>query len=150
MPVIVVGADTLLGEQIVAELAARGGEVRAFVGDPRTAADMKATGVKIATGDVSDASHVAAAALGAFCAVLVEEAGRDGRERAFAADEEGVWAAWRNAMAEAGINRLIWVGERGVELLTSWAPEVAVVGTTAADPLGVARAVADLNDRAAI
>lgn len=110
MPVIVVGADTPAGRAVVEALTPRPGEVRAFVSDPVVAEALRARGVKVAVGDVSDASHLEGAAADAFCAVLLVEAARDGRERAFAPDEAGVVAAWAEAIVAAGVRRAIWVG----------------------------------------
>ena len=84
MPVIVVGADTPVGLSIVSALIEPDREVRAFVTDPDVSASLKAQGVKVALGDVSDPSHVGGACLNCFSAVLVTEAARDDRERAFA------------------------------------------------------------------
>lgn len=147
MPVIVVGADTPLGTAIVEELTRRGGEVRAFVGDREAAATMSAAGLKVAVGDLSDATHVSAASLGAFCAVLVEEAAGDGRELGFARDVGGVFSAWAQALAAAGITRVVWVGDEGATR-PSGAPEEVTVATAGAAPAAIAARVADLNDRA--
>ena len=71
MPVIVVGADTEIGLASIEGLLARQGEVRAFVTDPAVGASLKERRVKVALGDVSDPSHIEAAALHCFSAVLV-------------------------------------------------------------------------------
>ncbi len=144
MPVIVIGADTPLGTAIVEALLARRGEVRLFVSDPGT----RPARTKTAVGDLSDASHVAAAALGAFCAVLIEEAACDGRELAFAAGPESVLLSWANAVAEAGVQRAIWVGETGTPPAARPAPEVATVRTAGRSREVIAAEVADLNDAA--
>ena len=81
MPVIVIGADTPGGEEIVSRLLAREGQVRAFVTDRLVAERLKPLGVKVATGDVSDDSHVGAAATRCFSAVLLTAAASDDRER---------------------------------------------------------------------
>lgn len=125
MPVIVVGADTPVGAQIVERLAGSDREVRAFVTDPGTGAVWRQRGVKVAVGDVSDDSHVSGACLNCFSAVLVMEAAIDDRERAFAADPEAVLAAWAEAATAAGVRRLIWVGDRSPPPTPG--PEVAVV-----------------------
>jgi hypothetical protein len=65
----------------------------------------------VATGDVSDESHVQGAASGCFTAVLVTEAARDERERAFASDEVDVLRGWARAAEAAGVSRVIWVTE---------------------------------------
>jgi uncharacterized protein YbjT (DUF2867 family) len=111
MPVIVVGADTERGRAIVGGLISPGREVRAFVSEPGAASELRRAGVKVATGDVSDESHVQGAASGCFTAVLVTEAARDERERAFASDEVDVLRGWARAAEAAGVSRVIWVTE---------------------------------------
>ena len=109
MPVIVVGADTPLGEAVMDALLPRDSQVRAFVSSPAAAAGLKRRGVKVALGDVSDGSHVGGAALNAFCAVLIHEAASDDRERSFATDEAGVLAAWVEGVNDAEVSRTIVV-----------------------------------------
>jgi uncharacterized protein YbjT (DUF2867 family) len=109
MPVIVIGADTPVGFELVTALVDGMREVRAFVSDPDRADQLRSAGVKVATGDVSDASHVAGACTNVFSVVLIAEAARDDRERAFAADEHQVLSAWVEAVGEASVGRVIWV-----------------------------------------
>ncbi|HSJ27828.1 MAG TPA: NAD(P)H-binding protein [Acidimicrobiia bacterium] len=111
MPVIVVGADTPLGRRIVDALYEPDREIRAFVSDVGTAEELRTMGVKVALGDVSDASHVSGAALRCFSAVLVTEAASDARERSFARSVDAVLDGWVEAVSEAGVTRVIWVGE---------------------------------------
>jgi len=147
MPVIVIGADTPSGEAIVAALVARGGEVRAFVTNPAVGASFKERGVKVAIGDLSDGSHVGAAAFNTFTAVLIEDAASDGRQYDFAGDAAGVLSGWATALREAGITRAIWVGDPPPSLVVESAPEVTVVSRENRSELEVAGEVADLNDR---
>jgi uncharacterized protein YbjT (DUF2867 family) len=86
MPMIVVGADTDVGMAIVTAAGARGGEIRAFVSDEAIAAELRGRAVKVALGDLSDASHVGAAAIGCFSAVLIAGAVGDGRSLAFGSE----------------------------------------------------------------
>ena len=109
MPVMVVGADTENGRALIDGLVAPGREVRAFVSDPGAVAGLKALGVKVALGDVSDESHVQGCLTNCFTAVLVTEAARDGRERSFAMSEEHVLRGWASAAAASGVSRVIWV-----------------------------------------
>jgi NAD(P)H dehydrogenase (quinone) len=111
VPVIVLGADTELGRSVVAALLPRAGEVRAFVTDPESADSLRAQGVKVAVGDVSDGSHVGGAALGAFSAVLLAVSAEDDRERSFADTPAAVAAAWADGLGDAGVRRVIWVGD---------------------------------------
>ena len=111
MPVIVVGADTPTGRAIVEALIQPDREVRAFVSDIAVAEDLKRLGVKVALGDVSDPSHVGAACTSCFSAVLVTEAASDNRERSFARTADAVLDGWVEAVADAQVSRVIWVGE---------------------------------------
>ena len=132
MPVLVVGADTEVGRAAVAALAPNASEIRAFVTDPSTADELKGHGAAVAVGDVSDASHLAGAALGAFSAVLVTEAAADGRERSFADSPTEVYDAWVEAMRDAGIRRIIWVGGEPPSELETVDAELAVIADTEA------------------
>lgn len=143
MPVIVVGADTPGGRKIVDEILSPGREVRVFVSDPDVGGEMRKRGAKVATGDVSDDSHIQAAATGCFSAVLVTEAARDDRERYFAESEVQVLERW--AAAVAGVTRVIWVHGANPPYVES--PEVAVVDP---DTPGLGERVAELDDARSI
>lgn len=110
MPVIVIGADTEYGRAVATVLAEGGGEVRAFVTDPGSAHGLRDLGIKVAVGDVSDASHIEGAARRAYSAVIIAEAGRDTRERSFAATFETLVNAWATGLRDAGVQRIIWIG----------------------------------------
>jgi nucleoside-diphosphate-sugar epimerase len=129
MPIIVVGADTPFGIPITSALTAAGGEVRVFATDQSAADSLRTAGVKTAVGDVSDSSHVEAAALGCFAAILLADAATDDRERAFADDPETVYSGWMAAIVEAGIHRVIWVADRDRALPRGSIPESALVLT---------------------
>jgi len=153
MPVIVVGADTGLGAAAIEALIPRPGDVRAFVTDPIHGAQLKERGVKVAVGDVSDGSHVGGAALGAFCAVLVPHCGFDDRERSFAEDPEALVEAWTEAIAEAAVQRVIWLEHPLLAAPAERFPsptEFAVVPTVDRPAADVAADVARLDDAAAI
>jgi nucleoside-diphosphate-sugar epimerase len=109
MPVIVVGADTPNGRALVEGLVAPGREVRAFISDPEAGAGLRALGVKVALGDVSDESHVQGSLTSCFTAVLVTEAAGDNRELSFATTGEQVLRGWASAAVASGVNRVIWV-----------------------------------------
>lgn len=111
MPVIVVGADTAPGRAILDGLSDDRREVRAFVTDADIGFELKKSGVKVAIGDVSDDSHVEAAATACFSAVLVTQAALDGRERSFAQTAEEVCTGWARAVEASNVNRVIWVSE---------------------------------------
>ena len=130
-------------------LLPRESQVRAFVSSPAAAAQLKARGVKVALGDVSDGSHVGGAALNAFCAVLIHEAANDDRERSFASDEAGVLAAWVEGVNDAEVTRtiVVWTDPPQAELgkIESEKAIVAVADRSAAD---IAAEVARLEDLA--
>lgn len=149
MPVIVVGADTPLGEAVMDELLPRDSQVRAFVSSPEAAAGLKGRGVKVALGDVSDGSHVGGAALNAFCAILIHEAATDNRERSFAKDEAGVLAAWAEGLNDAEVTRTIVVwDEPPSDELSSILSETVVVSTGSRSPRDIAADVVRLEDLA--
>lgn len=125
MPVIVIGADTTPGLKIIAALGQPGREIRAFVTDESVAADLRSNGLKVALGDVSDQSHVEAAADRCFSAVLVTEAASDERERSFASTPTEVIEGWARAVAAAGVKRVIWVTSDDPP--TAAVPEAALV-----------------------
>lgn len=131
MPVMVVGADTPLGGDLMARLLHPEREVRAFVTDPAAAAELRRRGVKVALGDVSDESHVTAACHDCFSVVLVAAAAGDGRERAFAPDPDSVLQGWARATGAASVRRVIWVVAGTPP--PAPVPEVAVVDPAAAD-----------------
>lgn len=122
MPVIVIGADTESGQAILDRIYSPGREIRAFVTDATTGLQLKSRGFKVAIGDVSDDSHVEAASLGAFTAVLIAEAAYDDRERSFANDSGEVLRSWAAAVDTADVKRVIWVtDESPPETKAEWA-----------------------------
>ncbi len=141
MPVIVVGADTPTGSRIVEAMLDPAREIRVFVSDPDEGLRLREQGVKVALGDISDDSHIEAAATQCFSAVLITEAARDDRERSFAPDEAAVLKAWASAVA--GVQRVIWVydGEPPPTVVS----EVAVVPP--ADPDVVEKVISLDNAR---
>ncbi|MGA7229191.1 MAG: NAD(P)H-binding protein [Acidimicrobiia bacterium] len=130
MPVIVVGADTRIGMEVIHGLLEPGREVRAFVSDPEVASGLRAAGVKVALGDVSDDSHIQGAATNCFSAVLVTEAARDDRERSFAATPNEVLAGWAKAVSASRVKRAIWIGDEVPDVAT---PERAIVSPSMGD-----------------
>ena len=148
MPVIVVGADSPIGGAILERLRSRQGEIRAFVSDPVVAERLRSEGgIKVALGDVTDGSHIGGAATGAFSAVLVGEAATDGRERSFAASPAAVLIQWAGAAKDAGVSRIIWVGDEGPGVPGA---ETAVVETKDRSPAEIADEVAELDAAATL
>ena len=101
----------------------------------------------MAVGDLSDGSHIGAAADRSFTAVLVVAAATDGRPLAFSIDASGVLKTWTTALREARVQRAIWVGDPAPHLIEESAPEVIVVDPAGRAEADVADEVADLNDR---
>jgi len=149
MPVLVVGADTAIGRAAVAELAPTASQVRAFVSDAAAVDELRGLGATVAVGDVSDASHLAGAAFGAFSAILIDEAAGDDRERAFAADQAEVHDAWAEALRDAGIRRVIWIGPAPPAAINELDAEVAAVDPSGGTTATVA-AIVSLDDAAEI
>ena len=137
-----VGADAFEGESIIRVLLHRAGEVRAFVTDREVAERLRASGVKVATGDVSDFGHVEAAMRGCFSAVLIAAAISDDRERSFAKTDHAVIAGWQSALRDAAIQRAIWVSDDPVAPAT---PEHVVVAPLPGKE-DTARVVAELDE----
>jgi putative NADH-flavin reductase len=145
VPVIVIGADTEIGQAIARRLYHPQREVRVFVTDPDRGLEMKRAGFKVAIGDVSDESHVEAASTRCFSAVLVAEASSDERERSFAASSDQVLRGWAHAVSRSQVTRVIWV--TGASHPETSVEEVAVVDPSDPD---VARVVFELDETASL
>ena len=147
MPVIVIGADTPLGEVIIEGLMPRESEVRAFVSDVDKGLELRRRGAKVAIGDLSDGSHVGGAATRAFCAIFVASSAGDDRERSFADTPLEVYRQWRDGLADSGIKRILWVDENPPPaFITDSAPETVHVDVSAKTPQQVSEEVARLED----
>ncbi len=142
MPVIVIGADTATGRRVVEALRGREGEVRVFVTDPADAKKFKVLGTKVAIGDVSDGSHIGDAALNCFGAVALAASARDDRERSFAASPGAVYDAWAEGLGDAGVQRVIWVGDAIPSSITS----VVAESISVPDDDGAPSRVRELDD----
>jgi uncharacterized protein YbjT (DUF2867 family) len=149
MPMIVVGADTEVGRAVVAAAVERGGETRVFVSDEGAAAELRGRAVKVALGDVSDASHVGGATIGCFSAVLVAAAAGDGRALAFGSDPHEVVRSWVAAAAGSLVRRVVLVGPShlvdAIGALEA-VPESAVVDPTGRPADEIAREVLELDE----
>jgi nucleoside-diphosphate-sugar epimerase len=143
MPVIVVGADSPVGRELVPLLAGPQREVRAFVSDPDAAIAFKEQKVKVAVGDLSDEGHLSAACSGCFSAILIASAAADGREISFLPPGTTVTRIWAAAVGEADVQRVIWVGSGLFPPVD--APEVGHVPDDS-DPVAAARIAARLDD----
>jgi uncharacterized protein YbjT (DUF2867 family) len=145
MPVIVIGADTSSGEAILEGLVEPNREIRVFVSDEQVAASMKARGFKVALGDVSDESHIEAAATRCFTAILIAEAATDERERSFIDEPSNVLAAWSRATSSSGVTRVIWVADENTP-----ETETREVATVDPDDPKLVELVVQLDDAQAI
>lgn len=145
MPLIVIGADTGPGAALTEALDRPEREVRVFVSNEGRGHELRERGFKVATGDVSDESHVEAASTRCFSAVLITEAAHDERERSFADSPEAVLRGWANAMANSAVTRVIWVTDAD-------SPETAVEEVAVVDPADVAfvKRVIELDDAASL
>jgi len=143
MPMIVIGADTPAGEAILRSLDANEREIRVFVTDENVGPELREAGFKVATGDVSDDSHVEAAATRCFSAVLISEAATDSRERSFADTEGEVLAGWAKAVSNSNVTRVIWVTDGDY-------PDTDVTEVAVVDPshAGFEKTVVDLDEAA--
>ena len=97
---------------------------------------------------MSDPSHVEAAALHCFSAVLVGEAAHDDRERSFASTPKDVIDEWASAADAARVRRRIWVVDNATAGLVPDAPgvEQAVVTNDYRPVADVAAEVVALDD----
>lgn len=145
MPLIVVGADTASGETILERFDASEREIRVFVTDESISQQLKGRGFKVATGDVSDESHVEAAAMRCFSAVLIAEAAGDERLRSFASTTQDVLEGWVRAVTNSKVHRVIWVTEGAYPETGS--PEVRAVDPS--DPR-LAETVMELDDASSL
>lgn len=117
--IVVFGAGGKAGSRVLAEAVERGHEVTAVVRDPAKHASLERAGVRLAAGDVTEATSVAVAAAGHDAAIsTVFRADADPGEFYTAAAKALV-----AGLAEAGVERLVTVG---VGTALEVAPGVAV------------------------
>ena len=142
MPVIVIGADTALGEYAIDELSRHNRDIRAFVSDPTVGAGLRNRGIRVAVGDVSDGSHLGGAAAGCFSAILVPEAAFDGRLRSFADSPAATVTIWASAVDEASVQRLILLEDGRIpdasERFAGVEAEIVVIPTERRSPTDIA------------
>lgn len=150
MPVTVIGGDTPAGEAVLEALQASGGELRTFISDPFAADPLKSRNIKVATGDVTDGSHVGGAVLGSYTVVVIPEVLFDSRERSFADSPDEALAAWNEALAESGATRLVWLSDErlpsGQDALRNAVAELVVIETQGLDHAEVAEEVVRADD----
>ena len=75
-------------------------------------------------------------------------AATDERERAFAVDAQAVMSGWIDAIGEANVRRLIWVGADAPESVA--VAEYATIDPTNGDPAAIAAEVAALDELASL
>lgn len=104
MPVVVTGADLPLGCALVLALAEAGvPDLRAVVRDPRAAAPLRAAGVRVAAGDLSDPLRLGAVLEDAYTVVHLD-VGPDGT-----GDPRETWAWLLEAAEDTGLRRVVTV-----------------------------------------
>lgn len=145
MPVIVIGADTEPGEAVLQGLAEPNREIRVFVSDEQAGVRMKSNGFKVAIGDVSDESHIEAAATRCFTAILIGAAATDDRERAFLDEPPEIMKAWARASLASGVTRVIWITNHDPPQT-----ETREVATVRPDDPDLVKRVVELDDAQAI
>lgn len=116
MRVLVTGASGFTGQHLARHLRARGDEVRALVRDPARGADLPASDIELATGDLKNPGDIAAAVRGVdvvyHIAAIYRQAGLAEQEyRAINAD--AVATIVREA-ARAGARRVVHCSTVGV------------------------------------
>jgi uncharacterized protein YbjT (DUF2867 family) len=115
--ILVTGGTGFVGSRIVHTLRAEGREVRALVRRPERGAHLRALGVELATGDVTDAASVAAAADG--CTHVIHlVAILNGKPRDF---ERVMTRGTQNVLAAAkgaGIDRFVLMSALGTTAAT--------------------------------
>lgn len=126
MPVVVIGADLPLGRGLVLALAERGvPDVRAVVAERGAAAALRAAGVRVAVGDLSDPVRLGAVLEDAYTVVHL------------ARDPLDTWAWLLEAAEDTGLRRVVTVLPEGVEPPEGGAYEVVVVRGAIPGPGGV-------------
>jgi uncharacterized protein YbjT (DUF2867 family) len=110
--VLVTGATGYIGGRLVPELLAAGYEVRCLVRNPAKLSDERwHAGVEVVAGDVGDEASVVRAMQGLDAAYfLVHSMGASGD---FAAKDRAAAATFQAAAAEAGLQRLVYLGGLG-------------------------------------
>jgi len=150
MPVIVIGADTAVGEIAIDQLRSHDREIRAFVSDRGVASGLRDRGIRVAVGDVSDGSHLSGAAVGCFSAIVIPEAALDARQRSFADSSEATISTWAAALDEASISRLILLEDvripGALEMFAGVTAELVVIPTEGRSPTDIAIEVARVDD----
>jgi len=103
MPVVVTGADQPLGRAVVLELADRGGDVRATVRSRAAAGALRAVGIRVFVGDLSDPLRLGAAIEDAHT-VLHLDRGPDGH-----GSPGDTWEWLIEAAEDTGVQRIVTV-----------------------------------------
>jgi|GEM_PF-2545718 len=112
MPILVVGAERVVGRAAVVALSRTGGEVRAFADAasvrPEVLAALRGIGARVAVGDLDDEAHLEAALTDAHTVVLL-----GGGPLADPAAQLEASSATVAAAEEAGCRRLVLASELG-------------------------------------
>ncbi|CAN5819838.1 hypothetical protein BH23ACT10_BH23ACT10_01000 [soil metagenome] len=124
MPVLVTGAESGLGARVLQQLRLSGGQIRAYldatVADADTAAALRATGCKVALGELDDEGHLEAA-----LAQVHTVAHCWGGPLHDLEAQLNVAGTVASAALGAGVRRLVWVRELAVDATN---PYLALLG----------------------
>ncbi len=137
MTVLVTGATGFVGARIVHALRAQGRNVRALVRRPEQAAHLRALGVELATGDITDPASLRAAVAGCSHVVhlvAIIQGSPDDFQRVMTQGTNDLVAAAQ----EAGVERFVLMSALGTGppsegtvpyYAAKWAEEQAVAGS---------------------
>jgi uncharacterized protein YbjT (DUF2867 family) len=111
-PILVTGASGYVGGRLVPELLAAGHAVRCLARTPAKLAAFPWSGeVEVVAGDVADAGSLRSALAGASAAYYLVHAMESGA--GFAARDRAAAATFRDAAADAGLRRIVYLGGLG-------------------------------------
>ena len=137
MTILVTGATGFVGRRIVHALRAQGRDVRALVRRPERAAHLRALGVELATGDITDPASLRAAVTGCTHVVhlvAIIQGSADDFQRVMTQGTNDLVAAAQ----EAGVERFVLMSALGTSepsrdtvpyYAAKWAEEQAVAGS---------------------
>ncbi len=137
MTILVTGASGFVGARIVHALRAQGRDVRALVRRPEQAAHLRALGIELATGDITDPASLRAAVAGCshvIHLVAIIQGSSDDFQRVMTQGTNDLVAAAQ----EAGVERFVLMSALGTGApsegtvpyyAAKWAEEQAVAGS---------------------
>lgn len=122
--VLVTGATGYIGGRLVPELLAAGHRVRALARDPRKLQDQTwVDDVEVVQGDVTDGDSLVEAMEGVSAAYYLVHS--MGGSTSFADSDREAAATFRDAAAEAGVSRMVYLGGLGRDDDATLSPHLA-------------------------